>query len=102
VRGIAELPNHQVLLGSRDIHKGEDAAAALGAPSNVNPIQLDVNDDESIEHCAKAIEQHFGKLDILINNAGTCAVPKPIPSKLQRARKSCTLTSSNQIYLTIP
>ena len=42
----------------------------MGAPINVNPIQLDVTDDSSIEHCAKTIEQHFGKLDVLINNAG--------------------------------
>jgi NADP-dependent 3-hydroxy acid dehydrogenase YdfG len=70
VRSLAALPNHQILLGSRDIHKGEDAAASLGALLNVNPIQLDVNDDASIEHCAKAIEQHFGKLDVLVNNAG--------------------------------
>merc|ERR1712230_276556 len=71
VRSLAALPNHQILLGARDILKGEAAAASLGAPLNVNPIQLDIDDDASIEHCASAIAQHFGKLDILINNAGT-------------------------------
>lgn len=42
----------------------------MGAPLNVNPIQLDIQDDVSIDHCRKAIEQLFGRLDILINNAG--------------------------------
>lgn len=67
----SENPNYQILLGSRNIHKGEEAASSLGAPSNVNPIQLDVTDDESINHCFKTVEQHFGRLDVLINNAGT-------------------------------
>lgn len=43
----------------------------MGAPVNVNPIQLDVTDDNSIDLAAKAIEQHFGRIDVLINNAGT-------------------------------
>ncbi len=72
VKSLASLqPNYQILLGARDIHKGEEAASSLGAPTNVNPIQLDVTSDESINLCFKTIEQHFGRLDILINNAGT-------------------------------
>lgn len=43
----------------------------MGAPINVNPIQIDITNDQSVDHCFKAIEQHFGRLDILINNAGT-------------------------------
>jgi NAD(P)-dependent dehydrogenase (short-subunit alcohol dehydrogenase family) len=72
-----EYPSHQILMGSRDIHKAEDAVSSLGAPTNINPIQLDVTDDESINHCFKAIEQHFGRLDILINNAGTAGRDLP-------------------------
>ena len=66
-----EHASYQILLGSRDVQAGERAAASLGALSNVNPIQLDVTSDESIANAAKAIEQNFGKLDVLINNAGT-------------------------------
>lgn len=71
VKKLAENPDQQVLMACRDTGKGEAAAASMGAPKNVNPIQLDITDDESIEHCFKTIEQLFGKLDILINNAGT-------------------------------
>lgn len=53
-------------MGSRDVHKAEDACSSLGAPTNINPIQLDVTDDASINYCFKAIEQHFGRLDVLI------------------------------------
>ena len=67
-----ENPNtHHVLLGCRDTSKGEQAVSSMGAPTNVNPIPLDVTSDESIDYCFKAIEQIFGRLDILINNAGT-------------------------------
>lgn len=50
------------------------AVVSMGAPLNVNPIQLDITDDDSIERCYKAIDQHFGRLDVLINNAGTAGV----------------------------
>ncbi len=74
----SDNPQNQVLMGCRDTHKGEAAVSSMGAPSNVNPIQLDITDDESIEHCFLTVEQHFGKLDVLVNNAGTAAefVPK--------------------------
>lgn len=71
VKKLAQNKDHHVLMGCRDTDKGEAAAASIGAPKNVNPIQLDITDDNSIEHCFKTIEQLFGKLDILINNAGT-------------------------------
>ena len=72
-----EYPSYHILMGSRDIHKAEGAVSSLGAPININPIQLDVTDDESITHCFKAVEQHFGRLDILINNAGTAGRDLP-------------------------
>lgn len=53
------------------MHDGEIAASSLGAPVNVNPIQLDLSNDQSIDHAVKAIEQHFGRIDVLINNAVT-------------------------------
>ncbi|KAK5049515.1 hypothetical protein LTR84_004444 [Exophiala bonariae] len=65
--------NCQILLGCRETSKGEEAASSLGAPVNVNPIQLDIEDDTSIDRAFLAIQQVFGKLDVLINNAGTAA-----------------------------
>ena len=79
----SENPDYQVLMGCRDTSKGEAAVASLGAPINVNPIQLDITDDDSIEHCYLAIDQIFGRLDILINNAGTAAQYLPESSSLR-------------------
>lgn len=85
----ADSPDNQVLMGCRDTEKGEEAAARMGAPRNVNPIQLDITDDQSIEHCYLAIEQHFGKLDVLINNAGTAGQTLPKDASLREKFDLC-------------
>ena len=59
------------ILGSRDLQKGETAAAKLvGEGLQVLSRQLDVTDPESITALAAYVEQEFGRLDVLINNAG--------------------------------
>jgi NAD(P)-dependent dehydrogenase (short-subunit alcohol dehydrogenase family) len=59
---------YEVVLGSRDSAKGEDAAARLGHPSVV-PRQLDVSDDESVGAAASWVAERFGRCDALVNNA---------------------------------
>jgi NAD(P)-dependent dehydrogenase (short-subunit alcohol dehydrogenase family) len=56
-----------VVLGSRDPAKGDAAAGELG--DQVVALQLDVDDDESVGAAAAAVEERFGHLDVLINNA---------------------------------
>jgi NAD(P)-dependent dehydrogenase (short-subunit alcohol dehydrogenase family) len=61
-----------VLLGSRDKAKGESAAAKLKSEGlDVRPIEIDVTNEQSIRKAAERVEKEFGRLDILINNAGT-------------------------------
>ncbi|MBA2512676.1 MAG: SDR family oxidoreductase [Rubrobacteraceae bacterium] len=57
-----------VILGSRDEEKGRQAAEGL--PENVVARQLDVADAGSVERIAASIENDFGRLDVLVNNAG--------------------------------
>jgi NAD(P)-dependent dehydrogenase (short-subunit alcohol dehydrogenase family) len=60
-----------VILGSRDLQKGEAAAATLANDGlNVLPRQLNVTDEDSIVNLAAQVEQEFGRLDVLVNNAG--------------------------------
>ncbi|MUG97273.1 SDR family NAD(P)-dependent oxidoreductase [Scytonema sp. UIC 10036] len=60
-----------VLIGARDENKGAEAAEKLQAQGfDVQSIKLNVSDISSIATAAKNIEERFGKLDILINNAG--------------------------------
>lgn len=56
-----------VLLASRNLDRGKSAAQAIAG--DVHPIQLDVTDETSIRAAVAQVEQQFGRLDILINNA---------------------------------
>lgn len=57
-----------VLLGSRNEASGREAAAEIGAGAVT--LQLDVTDEASVAAAAERIEQEFGRLDLLVNNAG--------------------------------
>jgi NAD(P)-dependent dehydrogenase (short-subunit alcohol dehydrogenase family) len=59
-----------VLLGSRDFRRGEDSAAGLRSTGNVLPITIDVTNPDTVSAAAKYIDERFGRLDVLVNNAG--------------------------------
>ncbi len=56
------------ILGSRDEEKGR--AAAEGMEGDVRVRQLDVTDEKGIQNLARDVEEEFGRLDVLVNNAG--------------------------------
>lgn len=59
-------------MGSRDLSKGEKAAAAItSAGGSAEAIQLDVTDAASIATAAEKVRADHGRLDALVNNAGT-------------------------------
>ncbi|KAI0384763.1 putative short chain dehydrogenase/reductase [Hypomontagnella monticulosa] len=68
--------NFHIFLASRSLDKGEKALADLRAAygdslkSTISVIRIDVTDHESIKTAKEQIETQFGKLDVLINNAG--------------------------------
>lgn len=57
-----------VLVGSRDLARGEQAAEGIGPDARA--CQLDVTDPTSIAAAAARIGAEFGRLDVLVNNAG--------------------------------
>ncbi|KAJ4291820.1 hypothetical protein N0V90_009715 [Kalmusia sp. IMI 367209] len=76
VKALYTSPNaHLILMGSRSLNKAHAAIKALqsevsDSKSEIAPIQIDIEDDTSIEKLNKDIETRYGKLDVLVNNAG--------------------------------
>ena len=63
-----------VLIGARDKTRGQEAADALKAGgADAHFVLLDVTDAGSIAAAAAQIEQDYGRLDVLVNNAGIAA-----------------------------
>jgi NAD(P)-dependent dehydrogenase (short-subunit alcohol dehydrogenase family) len=69
-RQLAQL-GLTVLLGARDLTKGKSAAYQLNEKEGLDVMfyHLDVSNQKSICNMAKEIDQHFGRLDVLVNNA---------------------------------
>ena len=72
-RQLAQKGFH-VLLGSRDEARGREAAASLARDgAEVEAIVLDLAVPATLEKARKLIEERFGRLDVLINNAAVGA-----------------------------
>ncbi|MEV0374128.1 SDR family oxidoreductase [Streptomyces sp. NPDC050636] len=69
-RRLGEL-GMTVLVGARDKGRGEAAAEQLRAGgADARFVHLDVTDEKTVAATAQWIEAEFGRLDVLINNAG--------------------------------
>jgi NADP-dependent 3-hydroxy acid dehydrogenase YdfG len=66
---------YTVILGGRSLDKAKAAAKEAeteypDSKSKIDTTQIDIEDDESIKRACEAIEKKYGKLDVLLNNAG--------------------------------
>ena len=89
-----ELAEHgvTVLVGSRDLRRGEEAAAEIGLGARA--VQIDVTDHASIAGAAALIETEFGRLDLLVSNAGISNSGGGDATPEQRAARSRASTAS--------
>lgn len=67
--------SYRILLGGRSLTKIHDAinAATKEFPetqSKLSPLQVDIEDDDSIQKAFIDVQSEFGLVDVLINNAG--------------------------------
>lgn len=83
VQNLATHPvvsqNAVFFLASRDLAAGEDAVAhlrSLGVAAPIHALALDVTSNRSIRAAVTQIEAEYGKLDVLVNNAGIGINPK--------------------------
>src|SRR6187551_486362 len=73
-----------VLVGARDAARGEAAAKRIAG--DARPIALDVTRADSIAAAAARIHREFGRLDVLVNNAGIAAFGTPSAASLEDVR----------------
>ncbi len=60
-----------VLIGARDTGRGEEAATELRASGmDARAVTLDVTDPATLDAAAAKIASDYGRLDVLVNNAG--------------------------------
>ena len=57
---------YKVIITGRDIEK----VKSLADNANLTAMPVDVTNEKSVNRLAADVEKHFGKLDVLINNAG--------------------------------
>ncbi len=83
-RQLAML-GHATLVGARDATRGQAAARQLQAQGlDATFLPLDVTDQASIGAAAHAVQERFGRLDVLVNNAAVALDDAP-PSGLDIA-----------------
>ena len=71
VRRMCKVFDGDVILTSRDEGRGKEAVAKLeGEGLKPHYHQLDITSSDSIEVLRKYLDQKYGGLDVLINNAG--------------------------------
>ncbi len=68
---LARNHGYTVIIGSRQAAAGEELASELQSQGyQATSVQLDLSSDASIASAVSTIEQRYGRLDVLINNAG--------------------------------
>jgi NAD(P)-dependent dehydrogenase (short-subunit alcohol dehydrogenase family) len=76
IAGQLAALGHTVLIAARSAGSGEQAAAELRATGGqAGSVVLDVTDPASAAVAAKEVEDRYGWLDVLVNNAGMAAPP---------------------------
>jgi NAD(P)-dependent dehydrogenase (short-subunit alcohol dehydrogenase family) len=65
------LKGFKVILTSRDPDTGHEAAQKLQQSNlDVTFVQMDIDNQDSIRKAATTVNERYGRLDVLINNAG--------------------------------
>jgi len=92
-RQLLAKGNYFVYIGSRDLARGTEAVNQLKSEgfTDVDVLQLDVSNTQSIAQAAKTLQAKTPHLDVLINNAG-------IPGVMPQEASSVTQENIRNVF----
>ncbi|EXJ86167.1 hypothetical protein A1O1_06537 [Capronia coronata CBS 617.96] len=77
---------YHIIMASRSLEKATKAKSEIesaGIKGRLSTVQLDVTDQESIQKAATSVGQEFGKIDVLVNNAGVGNVDVDVATRFK-------------------
>ena len=76
-----------------------EETAGLARPEAVLPVATDVGDAESVAALFATVGERFGRVDLLVNNAGTGAPPGAVDELAPEGWQSIVATNLTGSYL---
>ena len=66
---------YSIIIGGRSLNKAQEAADSTlkefpSTQCKISPLQVDIEHDGSIRTAFGQVQSKFGRLDVLVNNAG--------------------------------
>ncbi|WP_307800979.1 SDR family oxidoreductase [Actinomadura violacea] len=88
----------RVALAGRRADRLEGTAASAAA-GRALPVPADVTDPASVEALFGAVAEHWGRLDLLVNNAGVFGAPQPVEEFSHREWRTVLDTNLTGTFL---
>ena len=88
----------RVMIADLNTDLAQETAKQVGG--NVEVIHCNVADDASVRAMVEAVQTAFGRIDILINNAGTTHLPAPMENVAEEDFDKVFAVNCKSVYLT--